>query len=457
MQAAPPRVRYRLKLTPQEAVEARLAAVAGVVPTADAAAVLDELLAYQARRRRRAALRGLAQQFTDLPRLAKCGRTTVTGTGAPVVRVSGTSAGYAGIATCGSVWCCPSCAAKVAAHRAGDLATVMRHVLDTGGSASLMTFTLRHHTGHRLPELWDAISEAWGSVTSGGAWAKDQATGGMLGWVKAVEVTHGRNGWHPHIHVLVCWDDRISEETARLVGESMHARWTSKLADLGLESWLDGGGLDVRMASLKNNNLADYFVKLAREVTSQATKTTRKGRPPFAILADIGTHHLADDGDLWRDWEAASFRRRQLTWSLKSMDLRRLAGLGKELTDEQAAAAELAGDDVIALTAESWGWLVANDATTDLLDAAEIGGADGLIAWLDRRGLTYDQARAAPPSTPPPPEAVARRRLVWRPTLWKLPTPEQGAAAGRPRNWFPHRFELPAIDHAPVVPPWSTT
>lgn len=412
----------RLRMSPRDRAERRLDALAGVQVTDEAAAVLDTLLAYQGRRRSRARLRRVAQQITELPRLIKCGRTTVTGTGAPVVRINGTSAGYAGVATCGSVWTCASCAAKVAGQRADDLASVMRAVLDAGGSAALMTFTVRHHAGHGLRELWDAISKGWERVVQGGGWERDKQVAGMLGWVKAVEVTNGRNGWHPHVHVLVCWDEQISAETAQIVGDSMHARWASALAKHGFESWRESGGLDVRMASLNSDNLADYFVKLAREVTSQATKETRKGRPPFAILDDIAAHQLADDGDLWREWETASFRRRQLTWSRNDLDLRKFARLGEELTDEEAAAAEHQGDDVLALTPESWGWLVANESTTDLLDAAELGGSSGVITWLDRHGLTYDPAgRAAPPSTPPPPEAAARRRRLWRPTLHRIP------------------------------------
>lgn len=413
-------IKVRYRLSAQEQVERRLDAAAGVV-AGEGTAAMEALLAYQARRRTRAKLRRLAQTFTELPRLRKCGKTTVTGTGAPVLRVNGHSAGYAGVATCGSVWCCPSCAAKIAAHRAEDLATVMRKVLDSGGSASLITFTLRHHQGQGLTELWDAISYAWGKVTSGKQWGADQAVGGMRGWVKAVEVTYGHHGWHPHIHVLVCWKKEISLDTAQRVANSMHGRWERALNRKGFQSWREHGGLDVRMASLDNDNLADYFTKLAREVTSQATKGTKKGRPPFAILADIGETFLADDADRWWEWEQASFRRRQLSWSTGEMDLRKWAELGRELTDEEAAAEEEAGDDVLALTAESWGWLVANAATTDLLDEAERSGPLGAMAWLDDRGLAWDACRAAPDLGLVPAEIRERERARWRPTLWQLP------------------------------------
>ena len=60
------------------------------------------------------------------------------------------SAAYGGLKTCGSVWCCPVCAAKVATRRADDLATVMRAVDELGGSAFLLTLTMRHDRGDRL-------------------------------------------------------------------------------------------------------------------------------------------------------------------------------------------------------------------------------------------------------------------------------------------------------------------
>lgn len=404
-------------------MERRLAACAGDEVWAAALEVpelLEELLAYQARRRSRVQLRAVAQQFTTLPRLASCGKSTVTTSGGPVLRVSGTSAGYAGVATCGSVWCCPSCAAKVAASRAEDLAAVMRKVLESGGSASLMTFTVRHHQGQSLKELWDGVGYAWSKVTSGAGWLDDQQVGGMRGWVRAVEATYGDHGWHPHIHVLVCWKDRISLELATEVGESMHVRWDAALRRKGFESWRHKGGLDVRMASLTSDNLADYFVKISREVVSSATKETRKGRPPFAILRDTDEHHLADDMDLWLEWERASFRRRQLTWSLGDMDLRKWAELGREKTDEEIAAEELDGESVLGLTAETWGWLVAEQRTTELLDVAELGGPDGAIAWLDSLGLGWLPVTPGR-SEPASPEARARQRARARPALYKMP------------------------------------
>lgn len=398
------RLSYRLGLSPLDAVERRLVSAAGV----DESLVgvdLDALLLYQGRRRERAKLRNFLRLITELERVRGCGNCTVTGSGGPTLRrTAGTAggppvAGYAGLATCGSVWVCPTCSAKIAAGRAEELAQVMRAVLDSGGSAHMMTFTMRHHAGQSLRQCWKAAAYAWERITQGKQWKADQLVGGMLGWVKAIEVTHGANGWHVHIHVLVCWTDRISEATATVVAESMHRRWQAALIRKGFDSWRDSGGLDVRAATLTDSNLADYFVKMAHEITGSAMKKGRgKGRTPFQILRDTYMDHLARDGELWAEWEHASKGRKQLTWSRNDMNLRAFAQLGKEQTDEEIAAEDLAGDDLVGLPAETWGWIIAHEHATDLLDVTELAGLEGACDWLDARSL--DWFRTSPDADP---------------------------------------------------------
>ena len=62
-------------------------------------------------------------------------------------------AGYAGLSTCASVWACPCCAARIAARRAAELVAVRTAVRLMGGTAYLVTLTVRHHKGHWLDRL----------------------------------------------------------------------------------------------------------------------------------------------------------------------------------------------------------------------------------------------------------------------------------------------------------------
>ncbi|WP_433506759.1 protein rep [Pseudonocardia halophobica] len=329
-----------------------------------------------------------------------------------MLRVSATTggrrAGVAGLQSCGSVWACPVCARRIAARRSADLQVVLDAVAEQGGGAALLTLTMRHHRGHDLKVLWDALSAAWGAVTSGRGWTADRERFGVLGWVRTVEATHGPNGWHLHVHALIMFDTPVSVELAGELAGRMFGRWARALGRRDLDAVADRGGLDVqvvRMAGESVRATADYLSKITLEVTSPSTKVSRDGnRSPFAILRDALADGLADDVELWWSWEQASHGRRQLTWS---RDLRAWAGLHREATDEEIVSEDLHGDDVLALEPQSWPLVRAEVA--DLLDALETGGVPAAARWLDSRGARWHRPGGVPPTPPPP-----RQRAVLR-------------------------------------------
>lgn len=193
-------------------------------------------------------------------------------------------AAYGGVATCGSVWSCPQCAAKVATRRADELSDVIRVVDGLGGSTFMVTLTMRHTSRDRLGwtrdqrrqasrlterlsdhrrhleagterpgeaeqatadqaaldglmverGVWDAVSDGWAAVTSGRRWVADQQShGGLLGWAKVVEVTHGSNGWHCHVHALLSFAGEATEDEVRPIVERMFHRWRRALEKTG--------------------------------------------------------------------------------------------------------------------------------------------------------------------------------------------------------------------------------
>jgi len=341
------------------------------------------------------------RRISRLDRIRQCGWSTVSpagyGNGGPGLRITAAAganpsvAGFSGLATCGSVWACPVCAARIATRRADELAAVMRYALAGGCGASLVTLTMRHHEGQGLKDCWDALAKAWHAVTSGKQWVGDSDVFGLRGWVKAVEVTRGDNGWHVHLHALMIWDDPVSIDQARYVGRRMWQRWNRALERRGFTSLRDLGGLDVRLASLKPGaagGLHEYFVKLSHEIAGGYAKLARgRGRTPFQILADGLATGEAGDLNAWWEWEKASHGRRQIAWST---GLREWAGMDAEQSDEQVAAEEAGGDDMLFIEPASWRELRQDpDAVCDLLEAAEDGGYAAAMPWLRKRGLGY--------------------------------------------------------------------
>ena len=421
----------------------------------------EKVATARANRDQRWTRRRQLRPITKLRRCHNCGHSTTAAESGPTLGVitnpdGSRSAAYGGLTTCGSVWVCPVCAGKIATRRADDLATVMRAVDDAGGSAFMLTLTMRHDRGNRLglsredrsrraeiedraamrdvaeangwdvderaaeaeeieladirarEGVWDVLGCAWSSVTSGSVWIKDaESFGGLLGWARAVEATWSeRNGWHLHIHVLLCFAEQVSADlVAASVGARMFGRWRRALERKGYSA-SEEHGWDLRRAQLGDGDLADYFVKMAHEVTSEhrkESKGSRGGRTPMQLLGEaVDTYEVASLARWW-EWEQASEGRRQLTWSTGRRDLRAYAGLGMEATDEEIAEEDQDADVRIGLTADGWDWLRRTHREPELLTVAERYGLDGARHWLHLHGLTWTEAT---PSPGPPPETI---------------------------------------------------
>ena len=109
---------------------------------------------------------------------------------------------------------------------------------NAGHTVAMVTLTLRHHEGHRLRDSWTAASKGWGRVTSGRRWEKTSARFGMLGFARAIEVTHGENGWHPHIHAVLVLDGPVSVQMVQLLGDEMFEAWEKGLARIHRWVWV---------------------------------------------------------------------------------------------------------------------------------------------------------------------------------------------------------------------------
>lgn len=360
--------------------------------------------------------------LSSLPRVRACGRVSRSPEGGPTLRLSddgqgGQVAGLAGLVHCGSPWACPTCARKIGAKRAEEIRQVVEAVHAQGGSAALVTLTLRHHAGHRLADTWDALTYGWSRVTSGRRYTEECARFGVDGWVRAVEVTRGDAGWHPHLHVLVLFDTPMSAEMVQEMAGRWWTRWEAAIGRRGYTAIAARGGLDARVVTVSPDGsgvLGRYLSKIAFEVTGGTGKGGREGnRSPFEILADGLATGLADDIEAWWEYETASHGRKQVTWSRGVRDRFRL---GDEQTDDEIANDDLGTDDLIALPAQTW--TAIRDRAEEFLSLAETDGLSGACAYLTARGLDWSRVtRPAPPprrrtagSRPAPPPVPRRPR-----------------------------------------------
>lgn len=373
------------------------------------------------RREHRYSVREELYTVSSLKRVRDCGRPMGSTVG---IRVSGTGAdrvaGHAGLATCGSVWACPVCSAKIANERQQDIEQVVNTHLGLGGAVAMLTLTMRHHQGQKLEDLWAGLSAAWKAATNGSGWKRDKQHFGVRHYIRVVEVTHGKNGWHVHVHALLFGDNFDSPVQLASLGQRMFARWSRRLQQDGFSAPIEHkGGLKIEKITPGESAakaLADYFTKagmdpdveadeemaearaeaksareMARKVSMEAAradlKTAKHGnRTPWGILSDFLRTGDMDDLDLWHEYEKASKGKRQVVWS---RGLRNEFGLDSERTDEEIAEEEHDGETIalIASTDYRRGCRMSSRFPSQLLDAAEDYGRPGLDQVLHRYGL----------------------------------------------------------------------
>lgn len=311
------------------------------------------------------------------PRAAKCGRVRVSQL-IGVTLVDG-RAGFNGIMTCGLAWGCPVCRATIQSERAKEVMATVDWHRSRGGETYLVTLTVRHALGHNLRTMRKGIANAWRKVQAGRAWGEWKQRIGFVGSIRALETTHGGNGWHPHIHVLIL-AKRATPACVESWRAQLSARWQLAIeATLGREHRPnDAKGCDMRVS-----RKADYIAKLGLEVAGSSGKRARGGnRSPLEIAEDWTSKWDADDGILWRTYAKQMQGARMLTWS---RGLRAAVGLGAERTDEELAALDEQYRPAALIERHVWDALAkVKDGPVRALEAMEQGGIDALDTLLGR-------------------------------------------------------------------------
>lgn len=305
-----------------------------------------------------------------LERVKQCGTIPVVNgrvglgiTGAGGVLVSG-------LARCGSRWC-SDCWGKVASVRTSEITQVADWASEQGFQLVMMTLTAGHvqksvldsvnGDGQKaliqqdLVDLFSALSLAWRRMHSGRQGKKFAAS--RIGYARSFELTMDTlftqhySGVHGHFHVLLVLDqDAHIDAMKSLYWDAWET--ACKKSDLVTSSQ----GFDFKKLDVSNEkdikSAASYLVKgekrdaekIGLELTRSDVKTSQARTSPEGFLRAVAL--LSEETDIkvrarsyaqWRGIEEACSGRRWLTWS---RDLRALAGLGVEKTDEQIANTE---------------------------------------------------------------------------------------------------------------------
>lgn len=202
-----------------------------------------------------------------------------------------------GMRICGSVWACPVCSEKIMARRREQVEKIVTKSIESKHKLYFVTFTVSHKSHDGLGDILEAFKVGLKGIRSGKPWKKFQERTGYVGLVRALEILHGANGWHPHTHEI--WVTKngmdIEAEKRKLID-----RWFTRMEKLGFSGSTIAAkeafkSISITIEEVKSDNdtLANYLTKMgstsawgaAHELTSAAKKQS-KGLSPFQLAQD---------------------------------------------------------------------------------------------------------------------------------------------------------------------------
>ncbi|NJL32533.1 MAG: protein rep [Chloroflexaceae bacterium] len=297
---------------------------------------------------------------------------------------------YTGVVCCHSVWMCPVCAAKIAARRVEEVRRVVEYAGQVEGTVVMTTHTLRHHHDDPISQVERTGAEALERLQRGSPFARLRERLGIVGRVRSVEVTHGRNGWHVHYHILWFSWQKWGCEEQHVFAEYMRAAWPRAVARAG--GYCDEEHGCVVSMGHDEDVLSSYVVKCAAswglegEMAGGQVKQGRNGnRTLFQLLYDATFERDTYAALLWRDAVLHLKGKRMLDFA---QGLRQWVGLNAEQSDEELGAEEQEGaQEVVTLSEKAYDLIVRLQLEALVLEWAEVGGGVYVLKMLRASGV----------------------------------------------------------------------
>jgi hypothetical protein len=288
---------------------------------------------------------------------------------------------FSGLQTCGSVWHCPVCAPKIAEARRAEATIATEAWVAEGGEVQLLTLTCPHKREMSCAEVETRFAAARSRFKNSHSFKKIMKQYGRVGAIRALEVTYGVNGWHPHTHELVFVQPGLEADAAAI--DELRAAWVDALLKSGLGDRSKLNDMLLHAFDLRGGRYAaEYIAKYGRDsdwsLAHEATAGYKK--MGMARLFDEQIHATpfqlllwADNGDhaaeaLFLEYGKHFHGKRALIWT-KHLKTRFKI---KEKLDEELAAEPLPEEQLVGyISSDQWKIVLSREARAELL---EFGG-----------------------------------------------------------------------------------
>ena len=292
-------------------------------------------------------------------------------------------ANYTNVMRCANAWGCPVCASKITEKRKVEVKKAMDSHQLNGGGCYMLTLTIPHYMGDNLKLLLSGLSVAMkhffnGTRKSKAIWADM----GKIGHIRALEVTYGSNGWHPHFHVMIFTKEPLKSgyNLTPLIELWQNACRLAKLPIPSFEHGLDW----------KKGNYSEYVTKwgMESEITKGHVKQGRLGSLTAWDMLRASMFQLDPKaekmGKLFQEFAISFKKQRQLVWSRGLKDLFNIEQVDdSDCPDHQDDQNDTIIDEQeVYFTDEQWFFIKRRKLQPELLNLAEQQGIDAIKDFL---------------------------------------------------------------------------
>lgn len=294
---------------------------------------------------------------------------------------------YNNLVHCSSPMLCPVCSPRISSRRSEEIALSVKSWLsDPAHTVYMITLTASHTLSDTLSDFMQKFLKSreifWAHRS-----VKDllREMGSPLGPLRSFEILWGKNGWHPHFHVLVWGCSGVDLEK---ISGSLKRLWLRCLRLTGLS-----GNIQHGLNVIEARSVQDYLTKISLEIGLSMNKTGRSGGlTPFQLLGK------SREGDTM-----AGKRFQELYWYFHENRLhplrwpnggKRFFGIGEVSDDDICNSRDDDYKIYFRLAPELWSALRGDaESKATLLSLASVddrrGFIDFLVHFVKRKGINY--------------------------------------------------------------------
>ena len=286
---------------------------------------------------------------------------------------------------CENYWLCPVCAGAAAADRSDELFYTLQSYIKMGYAINFVTLTFPHYANQNLDYNLNLLIRGFD-------WCKNhRSTKAILKrgfeefedkliYVRALEPTIGKNGWHPHLHcIFITKPDQTEEYIDHF--KSMWLDWLDRNEIFRAGAYEHA--VNVKPYEGESLALTNYMCKwgIVQEISHTQQKIGRQDKEGYSPFEILGIIHDKIEWDLKKDPEAA-FKEYAVAFKGKSMirystEFFAFAGIDiEELRIQIKEAKETTKKILFEIDLTLWYKLMNKSLLPDIHTAYEAGGID---------------------------------------------------------------------------------